>query len=45
MVDSADLLSDVIADIEFPIPADDFTVYKLARLAPVLRAAKNRCKT
>ena len=32
MADSADLLSDVIADIEFPIPADDFTVYELARL-------------
>ena len=32
MVDSADLLSDVIADIEFPITADDFTVYELARL-------------
>ena len=32
MVDSTDLLSEVIADIEFPIPADDFTVYDLARL-------------
>ena len=32
MVNSADLLSDVIADIEFPIPADNFTVYELARL-------------
>ena len=32
MVDSTDLLADLIADVELPIRTDDFQVFELARL-------------